>query len=213
MRHGQTVAAGGPGPPPDDLRPGAGRGAVRAARARGPRRRRRRVGRARRRMRMQLKIAAVLLLVCGVARADGVVEVRGGYYKERSTRVEQPMVDAWLDVGDDGRLDAHFLIDSITSASASTGAGAVEFTERRYEGGVGYLHQLPGHVKIGAEAKYSTESDYFSTWIGARVEVGMFDQNTTLRFGFGHSFDRITNNVAVDNGAPGLPLIEKHLGT
>ena len=161
---------------------------------------------------MQLRLVMALLLVAGVARADGVLEVRGAYYKERSTRVEQPMVDAWLDTGD-GRLDAHFLIDSITSASASTGAGAQEFTERRYEAGVGYLHDLPGHVKIGAEGKYSTESDYVSTWLAARVEVGLLDQNTTLRFGFGHSFDQISNNVAVDNGAPGLPLIEKRLGT
>jgi Protein of unknown function (DUF3570) len=163
-------------------------------------------------MRMQLRLVAALLLVAPAARADGLLEVRGGYYKERSTRVEQPMVDAWLDTGD-GRLDAHFLIDSITSASVSTGAAGQEFTERRYEAGIGYMHQLPGHVKIGAEGKYSTERDYISTWLAARVEVALFDQNTTLRFGFGHSFDQISNNVAVENAAIGLPLIEKRLGS
>ena len=158
-------------------------------------------------------VATAALALAAPARADGVLEIRGAYYKERSTRVVQPMVDAALDVGDGGRLEAHFLIDSITSASAASGTGGLEFSERRWEGGGGYTLELPGHVKIGAEGKYSSESDYFSTWLAGHVEVGLFDQNTTLRFLVGHSFDRITNGVAVDAGAIGTPFREDHLGT
>ncbi len=160
----------------------------------------------------RLLVVAVALASAGDALADGFLSIRGAYYKERSTRVIQPMVDAALDTSD-GRIEAHFLVDSITSASAATGTGGLEFNERRWEGGLGYTHDLPGHVKLGAEGKYSTENDYFSTWIAGKVEVGLFDQNTTLRLLVGHSFDRITNGVAVDTGAIGTPFREEHLGT
>jgi hypothetical protein len=44
-----------------------------------------------------------------------------------------------------GVVDAHLLVDAITSASASSGAAAAQpFTERRYEGGGGYTHEIDG---------------------------------------------------------------------
>jgi hypothetical protein len=159
----------------------------------------------------RLIVALAAVAFAGAAHADGVLSIRGAYYKERSTRVIQPMVDAAFDTGD-GRVEGHFLIDSITSASAATGTGGLEFTERRWEAGLGYTHELPGHVKLGAEAKYSTESDYYSTWLAAKVEIGLNEQNTMLRLLGGHSFDRITNGVAVGSGAIGTPFREEHLG-
>ena len=70
---------------------------------------------------MQLA-AALALALTGVvapaaARADGTLSLRGAYYKERSTRVVQPMLDASLEVGAAGALELHGLVDSITSAS------------------------------------------------------------------------------------------------
>jgi hypothetical protein len=154
------------------------------------------------------------LLVSQAAAADGVLEVRGAYYKERSTRVEQPMLDGAFDVGGNGRIEGHFLVDSITSASAAAGAPpGTQFTERRYEGALGYVQELPEHVKIGAQAKYSTESDYFSTWVAGHGEVALFDQDTRLRLLVGHSFDTITNGIAVSTGAIGTPRREESLGT
>jgi uncharacterized protein DUF3570 len=162
---------------------------------------------------VQLRIALAIAALGGVAHADGVVNVRGAYYKERATRVEQPMIDAAFDTGS-GRVDGHFLVDSITSASSATGfPSAAAFTELRYEAGLGYTHALPGHIKVGAQGRYSAESDYFSTFVGVLGEIALWDQTTTPRLLVGHSFDTINNRVAVNNGAIGTPLVEESLDT
>src|SRR5439155_22237033 len=127
---------------------------------------------------------------------DGTVSVRGVYYKERATRVEQPMVDGTFDAGAHGVVDAHLLVDSITSASASAGAAAATaFNERRYEGGAGYTHQLE-RFKLGGEAKYSTESDYVSYYFGASSEAELAQKNTVLGLGGGISHDIVSTTMA-----------------
>ena len=130
--------------------------------------------------------------------------MRGVYYKERSTRVIQPMLDGMFDVGTRGLVQAHFLVDAITSASSGSGAAnAVPFTEKRYEGGGSYTHELDGptdswvnKVRVGGESKYSTESDYTSLYGGARVEADVAQKNATLGAGGGISSDTITNKGA-----------------
>ena len=84
-------------------------------------------------MRLQLVAAASLVLLTTTpAWADGTLAVRGVYYKERATRVMQPMMDAIFDAGTHGIVTGHFLVDAITSASASSGAdNSKPFTERR----------------------------------------------------------------------------------
>ena len=47
---------------------------------------------------------SIALLSSGVARADAELVVSGAYYKERSTRVVQPMLDARFDVGASGEI-------------------------------------------------------------------------------------------------------------
>jgi uncharacterized protein DUF3570 len=142
--------------------------------------------------------AVTALVVAGSvpAFADGTVSVRGVYYKERATRVEQPMVDATFDVGDHGVIDAHMLVDSITSASASAGAAdAAAFTERRYEGGIGYTHMFE-NLKLGGDTKYSTESDYTSFYFGGRTELELAQKNAVLGLGGGISFDKVSTTNA-----------------
>jgi len=89
-------------------------------------------------MRLQLALAVLAVLTLGAAtpaRGDGTLTMRGVYYKERATRVMQPMLDAMFDAGAHGIATGHFLVDAITSASASSGAAdAAAFTEQRYEG-------------------------------------------------------------------------------
>ena len=63
-----------------------------------------------------------LLSISASAHAGGEVIVRGAYYKEKATRVVQPMTDVRLEIGPDTEIAGHFLIDSITSASAAAGA-------------------------------------------------------------------------------------------
>src|SRR5262245_16508749 len=111
-------------------------------------------------MRLQLVMTAVVVAILAAtaldARADGSLAMRGVYYKERATRVMQPMLDGTFEAGTSGLVTGHVLVDAITSASQSSGALNTEpFTENRYEGGVGYVHQLDT-MKLGSDFKYSS---------------------------------------------------------
>jgi hypothetical protein len=156
-------------------------------------------------MRLQLAVGVALLAAAtGAARADGALAVRGVYYKERATRVMQPMLDAMFDVGAHGVATGHFLVDAITSASASSGAdNAKPFTEQRYEGGLGYSHEL-GALTVGADAKYSRESDYFSRYGGVHGQLDLFQKNTVIGLGAGVSDDTITAAAAQGPFVPSL---------
>jgi hypothetical protein len=161
---------------------------------------------------VQLRLALALLLAGGLAHADGTIAVRGAYYKERSTRVIQPMLDAAFDTGPKGRVEGHFLVDSITAASVATGAGPIQFTEERYELGVGYQHEI-GSLRLGGDFRYSTESDYGSVNIGGRGELDLAEKTTTLRLRVSAGFDDINNGVEVDQGAIGTPRRSENLFT
>src|SRR5262245_45999865 len=155
---------------------------------------------------MRLQLAVVLALCAAApARGDGTLAMRGVYYKERATRVVQPMLDAMFDAGSHGIATGHFLVDAITSASASSGAAdAKPFTERRYEAGLGYAHEL-GAITIGGDAKYSTESDYTSIYGGARVQAELGQKNTVLGLGGGVSLDTVSAAAAQ---GPSMPTLE-----
>lgn len=147
-------------------------------------------------MQLALRAALLLLLIPGAALADGTIAVRGAYYKERSTRVTQPMIDADLEAGPEARVTAHFLVDSITSASAAAGASGVAFTEIRYELGGLYLREieymgLP--VRIGGGARVSYEPDYLSVFATGRAEIDLAQRNTTLGVTLAQGRDHISN--------------------
>lgn len=137
--------------------------------------------------------AAALVAAAAPARADGSLTMRGAYYKERATRVVQPMLDGTFSVGDHGTADAHLLVDAITSASSSSGAADdTPFTERRYEGGGGYAHELPWG-KLRGDVRVSSEPDYFSLFGGGGVELPFAEKNTTVGLSAGLGRDRVTN--------------------
>ena len=126
---------------------------------------------------MQLSAKLVVALVAigsvhSTSSADGTLTMRGVYYKERSTRVVQPMLDGMFEVGLRGLFTGHLLVDAITSASASSGAAAAAaFTERRFEGGAGYAQEFDGPedsildvFRLGASTRVSREPDYRSLY-------------------------------------------------
>ncbi len=154
-------------------------------------------------MRLQLSgmVAVAVLGATAMAQADGAISARGVYYKERATRVVQPMFDAIFDAGARGLVNAHFLVDAITSASTAAGAlDAEPFTEDRYEAGIGYTHEVDD-LRVGASAKYSTESDYRAVFLGARGELDLAEKNTVVGLGVGASFDRMTGGAESGLGA------------
>lgn len=164
-------------------------------------------------MRLQL-VAAALLASVSVAHADGELMARTVYYKEKSTRVIQPMLDGMFDVGTRGVLQAHLLVDAITSASAGSGAAnGTPFTEKRYEAGGRYIHELDGPrdsiidlFRVSGEGKFSTESDYRSIYAGARGEAELAQKNVVIGIGGGVSDDKIDNSGA--QSPMGGPLLQ-----
>jgi hypothetical protein len=163
-------------------------------------------------MRLQL-VAAALLATVASAHADGTLMTRAAYYKEKSTRVIQPMLDGMFEVGTRGLLDAHLLVDAITSASTGSGAAGVAFTEKRYEAGGRYTHELDGPrdsiidlFRVSGEGKLSTESDYRSIYLGARGEAELAQKNAVLGLGAGVSIDKIDNAGA--QSPMGGPLLQ-----
>ena len=157
-------------------------------------------------MRLQLRLLVIATVALAAdARADGSLAMRGVYYKERATRVTQLMLDGAFEVGAKGLVTAHLLVDSITSASASSGAAdAAAFNEKRYEAGAGYAHQVLPSLKVGANGKYSTESDYKSSYIGARGELELAQKNLVLGLGGGLSQDTISAGAAQGPAVPTL---------
>jgi hypothetical protein len=165
--------------------------------------------------RVALAIAAIIVpATAAPARADGALAVRGVYYKERATRVMQPMMDAIFDAGTHGVVTGHFLVDAITSASASSGAiNSTPFNELRYEGGGGYSHELAtglGPLTIGGDAKYSTESDYRSLYGGLRAQLELGQKNTVLGIGVGVSHDVVSAAAAQGPAMPTLRCDDAH---
>ena len=149
----------------------------------------------------KLRLAAVLGVTAALivpivqispAAADGELTLRGVYYKERATRVEEPILDATSDVGDHGEISGNLAIDVITSASVAAGADAKAFTEKRYEAGGGYAHTI-GRYRIAGNGRYSTESDYVARYLGLGLTIDLAEKNTQLSFGGGQSRDDISN--------------------
>jgi hypothetical protein len=140
-----------------------------------------------------LLIAA--LLAPGTARADGEVSVRGAYYKERSTRVAQPMLDALFGVGEQGQLRAHLLVDSISSASVAAGAAGEPFSENRTEVGASYLHTIQ-LVSFGGGGRVSIEPDYKSAFGQLRAQVELNQRTTTIGLNLAGGRDTLSNEGA-----------------
>jgi hypothetical protein len=109
-------------------------------------------------------IAAVALVTLATARAraEDYVTVRGAYYREPSTRVIQPTVEVERDSPTGWDVKAHFLVDTITSASVSAGTTADSiFTETRNEAGI-VVRKRWERSELVAGYRYSAESDYWS---------------------------------------------------
>lgn len=147
-------------------------------------------------MRRGSVIAALVLVATAAepAHADGTMSLRGVWYKEKATRVIQPMLDATFDVGENGEADAHALVDAITSASTASGAlGADPFKERRWEVGGGY-RQLFDKLRLGGSSRFSYEPDYTSFFVGGLAEALLRDQTTTIGLGGGVGHDAISRS-------------------
>jgi hypothetical protein len=110
--------------------------------------------------------AAVLILLglaAGIsarAHAENHFSVRGTYFREPSTRVVQPMMEAEVDLPKGYVIGAHAAVDAISSASIGQGVGTDKvFRENRYEAGLRVGKDIDGNKVVGF-FRYSNEPDY-----------------------------------------------------
>jgi hypothetical protein len=138
-------------------------------------------------------LSCALAMGGGAARADDYVTLRGAYYREASTRVIQPTVEVERD--DDSGVDvkAHFLVDTITSASVAAGTAVDSiFTETRNEAGLS-LRKRWSRADVGLGYKYSAESDYWSHALNASASLRFWGDTARLGLSVGHNFDTVAS--------------------
>ncbi len=161
-------------------------------------------------VRRLLTLACALLVLLVAPRplgAENRVTIRGNYYREKSTRVLQPMVHVTVDVPDERlTVGAAYLLDAISSASIAAGTMAATggdnvFTELRHEF-VGTLGSKLGDWTLGTYFRYSTETDYISRGTGVSAARDLLQRTITLTLAYDLGLDRvfrITNNVGARN--------------
>jgi hypothetical protein len=135
-------------------------------------------------------------------RAEDRVTVRGNYYRERSTRVLQPMVTFRKELPDERfALEADYLLDVISSASIAAGALALGgdrvFTEMRHETSLRAMTKIDDW-SASTFYRYSTETDYTTNRFGVSLSRDFLQRTANLSVSYSGSFDRvfrITNNL------------------
>lgn len=152
--------------------------------------------------------AAVCLLWLAVPRpavAENRATMRGNYYRERSTRVMQPLAAVTVDAPDERlTLGATYLLDAISSASIASGTQAATggdnvFTELRHEIIASAGSRL-GEWNLGGFFRYSTETDYLSRTGGVSLARDFLQRNINVALAYSFGGDRIyriQNNTGV----------------
>jgi hypothetical protein len=127
------------------------------------------------------------------ARAEDYVTLRGAYYREPSTRVIQPTVEVERDSPTGWDVKAHFLVDTITSASVSAGTTADSiFTETRNEAALAVRKRWSRSELIGSY-KYSSESDYWAHTFGLSGAQRFWGDTARVSAAVGISLDSVSS--------------------
>jgi hypothetical protein len=136
---------------------------------------------------------ALLVIAGGNARGADQVTIRGAYYREPSTRVIQPVVEIQKDLPHGFDLDAHYLVDAITSASAAAGTGKdTIFTETRNQVGLA-VGKNWDRTRATLAYRYSAESDYWSHGVGGSLSQRAWGDTATLALSLGTSLDSMSS--------------------
>jgi Protein of unknown function (DUF3570) len=140
-----------------------------------------------------LTVALAVLVLHARSHAADQVTVRGAYYREPSTRVIQPVVDIQKDLPGGFDLDAHYLVDAITSASAAAGTTVDSiFTEIRNEVGLG-VGKNWNRTRATLSYRYSAESDYWSHGIAGSLAQRFWADTATVALALGVSLDTMSS--------------------
>jgi hypothetical protein len=146
------------------------------------------------RLLLALVAAGAALATVGQARADEIT-FRGNYWRDRNTRILQPEVDITKELPSGTILGAHYLLDTITSASIAAGALRDElFTELRNEVGV-RVGQRIGRATLTGSYSYSSESDYQASLASLSATMDLAQKTTTLGFALAYGHDNVARRM------------------
>ena len=129
----------------------------------------------------------------------GSIEGRGNYFWERSTRVIVPEVKATVTAPDGTNVGVGYLLDAISSASISAGAGNDQVATE-------YRHALAleagrpfdlgsSQLDLGVHGIYSSENDYTSLALGLSSGLWLNQKNTKLSLYATGVSDQIRSNA------------------
>ena len=154
-----------------------------------------------------LAVAGAVLTAGGPSRAENLITVRGQYYRERSTRVVQPVVEVAKDLPGGTDVRAHYLLDAITSASQAAGpTGDNIFTEYRSEAGIsGGVATESLKLRLGY--RYSAESDYWSHTVFGSAATRMWADTSNLALLLGAGTDQVGRRSPAGGVNPCVPSI------
>ena len=143
-------------------------------------------------------LACSLLLVvaaAATARADGEVILRGNYWRDTNTRVLAPEAVVRKTTPTGTTIEANYLLDAITSASAASGVAADQaFTELRSEAGF-KLRQEIGPVSLQGRYRYSSESDYWAHSAGGGVLFDLLQKNLSIGLNYNYTHGQAARRV------------------
>jgi Protein of unknown function (DUF3570) len=127
-----------------------------------------------------LILFALLSAAHAFADENSQITMRGNYWRDRNTRVIQPEAALTRELPTGTILGAHYLLDTITSASIAAGASADKvFTELRNEAGFSLAQRIKSAI-LSTSYSYSSESDYWAHFMTFGGLVDLFQKNTTL---------------------------------
>jgi hypothetical protein len=154
-------------------------------------------------------LVLVALSCVEAAAQESVLTLRGNYWRDRNTRVVQPYFEILKDTPTGTQVSAHYLLDTITSASAAAGALRDQpFTELRNEVGFSVKQRI-GIAQVSAGYSYSSESDYWAHTVGLGFALSLFQQNTIISGSIGYGNNRVAQRMGatVYNPIGGLQTI------
>lgn len=137
-------------------------------------------------MKRILATTASLLLLSGqTSRAENSIGLSGNYYKERSTRVVEPLIQIRHSLPTINKilkpeLELSYLVDQITSASGAFTKTDVAFSEFRNEVRLSAKGKLFDFITPGINLRYSHEPDYVSKGFGLSLAIDLFKKSTSL---------------------------------
>jgi hypothetical protein len=146
-----------------------------------------------------VQLIALALSLAGTAVAQdwsAAVELRGNYYWETSTRVIAPELNAEIEAPNGLRLDAHYLVDAITSASIAAGTLIDRrFTEVRHDVGLGAGYEIDlgkAALDLHGGGRYSREPDYESFGANIGATLALDERNTELSLDVAMTHDLVS---------------------